>query len=175
MYLLMKIIKRKQSGSNSKKNDKTTLRIETPKCLNNNYVETNASDSEIQEIAKQHNRFRPSKLYKFRTPIEPIGIKNFDLYDAVILNEDSTGEDYHMVTGGTKPLHDQKSNNTTFSQSARLIAESKNPSQDPGHQIAFAIETFATGNSQPSITSKKVNQYHALLRSLALKTFQKIQ
>ena len=59
-----------------------------------------------------------------------------------------------MVTGAQKPFHRQDSNNT-LSQNAHLIAEPKNPSQDPVNQIALAIEKLANRNHQPSLFHSK--------------------
>ena len=46
-----------------------------------------------------------------------------------------------MVTGANKPFHRQDSNNTV-SQNAHLIADPKNPSQDPVNQIALAMRNL---------------------------------
>ena len=59
-----------------------------------------------------------------------------------------------MVTGANKPFHRQDSNNTV-SQNAHLIADPKNPSQDPVNQIALAIEKLANRNPQPSLLHSK--------------------
>ena len=61
-----------------------------------NDCEINASDIENQENEVLHNLFRPSEINELRTPIQPIGFQNIDLDDIVIVNEDRTGEDYHM-------------------------------------------------------------------------------
>ena len=55
-----------------------------------------------------------------------------------------------MVTGATKPLHRQNSNNTTTTHNEHLIAEPLNIQQDPVNQIAIAIEKLASRNTQPS-------------------------
>ena len=44
-----------------------------------------------------------------------------------------------MVTGATKPLHRQSSNNTTTTHNEHLIAEPLNIQQDPVNQIAMEI------------------------------------
>ena len=81
--------------------------------------------------------------------MQPLSIQNIDLNDSVVINEDRTGEDYHnMVTGATKPLHRQSSNNTTTTHSEHLIAEPLNIQQDPVNQIAMAIEKLASRNTQ---------------------------
>ena len=68
----------------------------------------------------------------------------------MVINAERTQEDYHMVTGATKPLHRQKSNNTTTTHNEHLIAEPLNIQQDPVNQIAMAIEKLASRNTQPS-------------------------
>ena len=61
-------------------------------------------------------------MKELRTLMRPLNMKNIDLNDSVVRNEYRTGEDYHMVTGGTKPLHLQSSNNTTTTHNEHLIA-----------------------------------------------------
>ena len=73
----------------------------------------------------------------------------------MVINEDRTGEDYHMVKGATKPLHRQSSNNTTTTHNEHLIAEPLTIQQDPVNQIAIAIEKLARRNSQPSLFHPK--------------------
>ena len=53
--------RRTQSNPNSKNNGQTTSRIETPKHINNDDDEINASDTEHQENKRQDNPFRPSE------------------------------------------------------------------------------------------------------------------
>ena len=81
-------------------------------------------------------------------------MQNIDLNDSVVINEDRTGEEYHMVTGAIKPLHRQNSNNTT-THNGHLIAEPLNIQQDPVNQIAMAIEKLASRNTQPSLFHPK--------------------
>ena len=117
--------------------------------------EENASEPENQECEIQDNPFRPSNLNELRTPIQPLGIQNIDLNDSLVINEDRTVEDYHMVTGATKPLHRQSSNNKTTTHNEHLIAEPLTIQQDPVNQIAMAIEKLASRNSQPSLFHPK--------------------
>ena len=73
----------------------------------------------------------------------------------MVINEDRIGEDYHMVTGATKPLHRQSSNNTTTTHNEHLIAEPPNIQQDPVNQVAMTIEKLASHNTQPSLFHPK--------------------
>ena len=66
-------------------------------------------------------------------------IQTFDVDDTVRVYEAHIGEDYHIVTGATEPLHCQDSNNTAISQKAHLTAEQTNSSWDPVNQTALAI------------------------------------
>ena len=125
------------------------------KYTSNEDGEENASEPENQECEIQDNPFRPSNMNELRTPIQPLIIQNIDLNDSVVINEDRTQEDYHMVTGATKPLHRQSSNNTTTTHNEHLVAEPLNIQQDPGNQIAMAIEKLASRNSQPSLFHPK--------------------
>ena len=61
--------RRIQSISSRKNNGQNTSRIETPKHINNDDGEINASDTENQEKRMQDNPFRPSEANDLRTPI----------------------------------------------------------------------------------------------------------
>ena len=110
------------------------------KCISIEDGEENASEPENQECEIQGNPFRPSNLNELRTPMQPLSIQNIDLNDSLVINEDLTTEDYHMVTGATKPLHRRSSNNTT-THNEHLIAEPLNMQQDPVNQIAKIFST----------------------------------
>ena len=122
----MKNNRRTQSVPNRRYREQNTPRAGTSKYTSNEDGEKNASEPENQECEIQDNPFRPSNLNELRTPIQPLSIQNIDLNDSVVINEDRTGEDYHMVTGATKPLHRQSSNNTTTTHNEHLIAEPLN-------------------------------------------------
>ena len=96
---------------------------------------------------------------EIRTLIQPLKIQNIDLNDSVVINENRTGEDYHMVTGAAKPRHRQSSNNTTTTTTTthneHLIAEPLIVQQDPVNQIAMTIEKLASRNTQPSLFHPK--------------------
>ena len=208
----MKNNRRTQSVPSKRYREQNIPRAGTSKDSSNEDGEENASESENQECGIQDNPFRPSNLNELRTPIQPLSMQNIDLNDSVVINEDRTQEDNHMVTGATKPLHRQSSNNTTTTHNEHLIAEPLNIQQDPVNQIAMAIEKLASRNSQPSLfhpkntltfngnlkknekfedfedlfhttlrmqpaltEEMKINQFHAHLRGLALKTFKNIQ
>ena len=94
-------------------------------------------------------------MNELRTPMQPLNTQNIDLNDSVIKNENRIGEDYHMVTEATKPLHRQSSNNTTTTHNEHLIAEPLNTHQDPVNQIAMAIEKLASRNMPPSLFHPK--------------------
>ena len=151
----MKNNRRTQSVPNRRYREQNTPRAGTSKYISNEDGEENASEPENQECGIQDNPFRPSNLNELRTPMQPLSIQNNDLNDSVVINEDRTQEDYHMVTGATKPLHRQSSNNTTTTHNEHLIAEPLNIQQDPINQIAMAIEKLASRNSQPSLFHPK--------------------
>ena len=116
--------------------------------------EENPSEPENQEYEIQDNPFRTSNMNELRTPIQPLSMQNINLNDSVIINEDRTGEDYHMVTGATKPLH-----NTTTTHNEHLIAEPVNIQQDPVNQIPMATEKLASRHSQPSLFHPKKHSH----------------
>ena len=147
----MKNNRRTQSVPNRRYREQNTPRAGTSKYASNEDDEENASEPENQEGEIRDNPFRPSNLNELRTPIQPLSMQNIDLNDSVVINEDRTREDYHMVTGATKPLHRQSSNNTTRTHNEHLIAEPLNIQQDPVNQLATAIEKLASRNSQPSL------------------------
>ena len=152
----MKNNRRTQSVPNRRYREQNTPRAGTSKHTSNEDDENeDASEPEMQECEIQDNPFRPSNLNELRTPIQHLSIQNIDLNDPVVINEDRTQEDYHMLTGATKPLHCQSSNNTTTTHNEHLIAEPLNIQQDPVNQIAIAIEKLASRNSQPSLFHPK--------------------
>ena len=151
----MKNNRRTQSVPNRRYREQNTPRAGTSKYTSNEDGGENAPEPENQECEVQDNPFRPSNLNELRTPIQPLSIQNIYLNGSVVINEDRTEEDYHMVTGATKPLHRQSSNNTTTTQNEHLIAEPLNTQQDPVNQIAMAIEKLANRNSQPSLFHPK--------------------
>ena len=151
----MKNNRRTQSVPNRRYREQNTPKAGTSKYISNEDGEENATEPENQEREIQDNPFRPSNLNELRTPMQPLNIQNIDLNDSVVMNEDRTQEDYHMVTGATKPLHRQSSNNTTITHNEHLIAEPLNIQQDPVTQIAMAIEKLANRNSQPSLFHPK--------------------
>ena len=152
----MKNNRRTQSVPNRRYREQNTPRAGTSKYASNEDGEENASEPENQECEIQVNPFKPSNLNELREPIQPLSMQNIDLNDSVVTNEDRTGEDYHMVTGATKPLNRQSSNNTTTTtHNEHLIAEPLNIQQDPVNQIAMAIEKLASRNSQPSLFHPK--------------------
>ena len=161
----MKNNRRTQSVPNRRCREQNTPRAGTLKYTSNEDGEENASEPENQECEIQDNPFRPSNMNELRTPIQPLSIQNMmtlwslpkqmTLNDSVVINEDRTQEDYHMVTGATKPLHPQSSNNTTTTHNEHLIAEPLNIQQDPVNQIAKAIEKLASRNSQLSLFHPK--------------------
>ena len=151
----MKNNRRTQSVPNRRYQKQNTPKAGTSKYISNEDDEENASEPENQECEIQDNPFRPSNLNELRTPMQPLCIQNIDLNDSVVINEDRTQEDYHMVTGATKPLHRQSSNNTKTTNNEHLIAEPLNNQQDSVNQIALAIEKLASRNSQPSLFHPK--------------------
>ena len=151
----MKNNRRTQSVPNRRYREQNTPRAGTSKHTSNEDGEENASEPENQECEIQDNPFGPSNPNELRTPIQPLSTQNIDLNDSVVINEDRTGEDYHMMTGAIKPLHRQSSNNTTTTHNEHLIAEPLNIQQDPVNQIAMAIEKLASRYSQPSLFHPK--------------------
>ena len=151
----MKNSRRAQSVPSRRYQEQDTPKAGTSKYIDNEGDEENASEPENQEYEIQDNPFRPSNLNELRTPIQPLNMQNINLNDSVAINEDRTGEDYHMVTGATKPLHRQSSNNTTTTHNEHLIAEPLNTQQDPANQIAMTIEKLASRNTQSSLFHPK--------------------
>ena len=149
----MKNSRRAQSVPIRKFQEQNTPQAGTSR--NANYRDDEVNASENQENETQDNPFRPSNNDKLRTPMQPLNIQNMHLDDSVVINEDRIGEDYHMVTGATKPLHRQSSNNTTTTNNEHLIAEPLNNQQDSVNQIAMAIEKLASRNPQPSLFHPK--------------------
>ena len=94
----MKNSRRTQSVPNRRYREQNTPRAGTSKYVSNEDGEENASEPENQEGEIQDNSFRSSNLNELRTPIQNLSMQNIDLNDSVIINEDCTGEDYHMVT-----------------------------------------------------------------------------
>ena len=155
----MKNRKRTQSGP-SRYQEQNASKAGTSKYNGNEDDEENATGPENQESGIQDNPFRPSNMNELRTPMQPLNIQNIDLKESVVINEDRTGEDYHMVTGATKPLHRRSSNNTTTTHNEHLIAEPPNIQQDSVNQTAMDIEKLASRNTQPSLFhTKKKHSY----------------
>ena len=71
--------------------------METPKRINSDDGEINASDTENPENRMQDIPFRPSETNQLRTPAQPISIQNLDLVDTVILNKTRAEEDYYTL------------------------------------------------------------------------------
>ena len=92
----MKNNRRTQSVSNRRYQEQNTPRAGTSKYASNEDGEENASELKNQECEIQDDPFRPSSLNELRTPIQPVSIQNIDLNDSVVINEDRTGEDYHI-------------------------------------------------------------------------------
>ena len=151
----MKNSRRTQSLPGKRYREQNTPRAGTSKYIDNEDDEENAAEPENKEFEIQDNPFRPSNMKELRTPIQPMSMQNINLYDSVVINEDRTGEDYHMVAGATKRLHRQNSNNTTTTRNEHLIAEPLNIQQDPVNQIAMAIGKLASPNTQPSLFHPK--------------------
>ena len=149
----MKNSRRAQSVPIRKFQEQNTPQAGTSR--NANYRDDEVNASENQENKTQDNPFRPPNNDELRTPMQPLNIQNMHLDDSVVINEDRIGEDYHMVTGATKPLHRQSSNNTTTTNKEHLIAEPLNNQQDSVNQIAMAIEKLASRNPQPSLFHPK--------------------
>ena len=90
-----------------------------------------------------------------------LGIANQTLHETIITNENRREyADHHMVTGPTKNILRQNSNNTNntnrFGRNAEhLFLEHPEP-PDPVNQFSQAIEEIAKRNGKPS-TSKDLN------------------
>ena len=96
----MKNNRRAQSVPNRRYREQNTPRAGTSKYASNEDGEENASEPGNQECEIQDNPFRPSNLNELRTPIQPLSMQNIDLNDSVVINEDRTGEDYHICYAG---------------------------------------------------------------------------
>ena len=175
-----------------------------------------ASNNETDKNRNQDNRFQPSEMHELRQPSTPFWVAIVTLDDTIIINENRQEADYHMVTGPSKNIPRQSSNNSNTTNTVRpsadhLFLENPEPS-DPVNQIAQAVEKLARENPEPSIfhpkntltfngkleknekfeyiedlfrttlkmqpqltEEMKINNFHAHLRGLALKTFKFIQ
>ena len=115
---------RTQSVPSRRYQEENTPPVGTSKNTNNKDDEANAFEPENQENEIQDNSIRPSNMNELRTQMQPLNIQNINFNDSVVINEDRTEEQYHMVTGAIKPLHCQSSNNTTTTtRNEHLIAE----------------------------------------------------
>ena len=155
MLTEMKKSRTAQSVPSRRYQEQNTAQVGTSKNIINRDDEENASEPGDQENEIQDNPFRPSNMYELRTPMQPSNKQNIELNDSVVINEDRTGEDYHMVIGATNPLHRQSSNNTTTTHNEHLFDEPLNIQQDPVNQIAMTIEKLASRNTQPSLCHRK--------------------
>ena len=89
--------RRTQSAPNGLNSEQTTSRIETPKCPYNKVGELDGSDSDNQENEIPDNHFTPSGSNELRTLLQRIFIRNLDLDDTLIVNEDRIGDNYHRL------------------------------------------------------------------------------
>ena len=148
-----------QSEPNRRYREKNALQIGTSKNTKSIGGEAHASDAEIQQNEIRDSPSRPSKVKELRTPMQNLNIQSIELNDSVVINEDRTGEDYHLVTGNTKPLHRRSSNNTTTTHNEHLTFEPLNTQQNPVNQIVMAIEKLASRCTQPSLFPPKKHTY----------------
>ena len=93
---------------------------------NTTLQENHASNTEVDKAKDQDKCFQSSELYELRQPSTLFGIANETLDDTSISNEKIQEVDYHMMTGGllladhhmvtgpTKNILRQSSNNTNF-------------------------------------------------------------
>ena len=93
----MKNSRRTQSIPSRRCQERNIPRTGTSKYIDNEGDEENASEPENQENEIQDNPFRPSNMNELRTPIQPMSMQSIDLNDSVVINEDRTGEDYHIA------------------------------------------------------------------------------
>ena len=91
----MKNSRRTQSVPSRRHQERNTPRAETSNYIDNEGGKENASEPKNQENEIRDSHFRPSNMNELRTPMQPLSMRNIDLNDSVVINEDRTGEDYH--------------------------------------------------------------------------------
>ena len=130
-------------------------RPSTSNSENKHFRRKHASNNEIDKDKNQDNRFESSEMYEIRQPSTLFRVANETLDDTIIINEIRQEADYHMVTGLTKNILRQSSNNSNTTNTVGLNAEHlflEHPEpSDPVSQIAQAIEKLARKNAEPSI------------------------
>ena len=97
-------------------------------------------------------------MQDLKHPAKPFFETETDLDQILLSNEESEGEDYHMVTGANRQLHrqsSQKLNDTIGSHADQNTTNSITQPLDPVNQIALAIEKLANKNSPQSLFHPK--------------------
>ena len=98
-------------------------------------------------------------MHELRQPSIPFGVANATLDNTIVINENREETEYHMVTGPTKNILRQRSNNSNTTNTIGPNAEQlflKHPDpSDPVSQVAQAIEKLAKKNPEPSIFHPK--------------------
>ena len=75
--------------------DAENNRPSTSNSENKNLRRKRASNSEIDKVRNQDNRFQASEMYDLRQPSTPFGIANETLEDTIIINENRQEANYH--------------------------------------------------------------------------------
>ena len=69
------------------------------------------------------NLFQSSEIYELRQPSTPFGVANEILYETIKIIGNKPEADYHMVTGPTKNILRQNSNNSNTTNTLGPIAK----------------------------------------------------
>ena len=93
-------------------------------------------------------------MNELRQPSTFFGVANETLDDTIVINENRHEADYHTVTGPTKNILRQRSNNsntinTVGRNAEHLFLKHSEPSH-PVSQITAAVEKLARKNPEPS-------------------------
>ena len=117
-----------------------------------------ASNNEDSDSENDDYPLRASKMKDLKHPARPLVETETDLDQTIHSNEESEGEDYHMVTGANRQLHrqsSQKLNDTIGSHADQNTTNSITQPLDPVNQIALAKEKLANKNSPQSLFHRK--------------------
>ena len=144
-----------EQNSHKRKQNAKDNRHSTSKSENKHLrKEQHASNNEFDKDRNQDNCFQPSEMNELRQQSTLFGVANETLDDTIVINENRHEANYHMVTGPTKNILRQRSNNsntinTVGRNAEHLFLKHSEPSH-PVSQIAAAVEKLARKNPEPS-------------------------
>ena len=169
--ILKEIRTNRESNLINDEEDAENKRPSTSNSENKHLRRKHASNNEIEKDKNLDNRFQLSEMYELRQPSTPFGVANETLEDTNKMEENRQetdyqimtrgvgSADYHMLTGPTKNILRQSSNNSSNTTNTPgphigLLLEHLEPT-DPVIQIAQAIEKLARKNTEPSLFHPK--------------------